>query len=139
MKRGCQIWRGSQLLPLCANGGARRPEPFDGAKSAHTHKDRLILTSSADPGEILQTPVVDLEHRCSFGPTQSVPLSVATGKNTPQSSPDLIPTLPGDVARAVFQMSPVSLVLLVLLIIPRSVEKSVLAISRSLSFQVSHV
>lgn len=39
-KRGCQICRGSQLLPICANGGARRPapEPFDGAKSAHTRK-----------------------------------------------------------------------------------------------------
>lgn len=53
LKRGCQIWRGSRLVPICANGGARRPAPeaFDGAKLAHTYKNRLIITSSVDPGK----------------------------------------------------------------------------------------
>lgn len=53
LKRGCQIWRGSRLVPICANGGARRPAPeaFDGAKLAHAHKNRLIITSSVDPGK----------------------------------------------------------------------------------------
>lgn len=76
LKWGCQIWRGSQLLLICANGTTRRPVPeaFDGAKSAHAHKNRLIITS----WKIRQTAVVDLEHRWAF---EDISLSIAPSKN----------------------------------------------------------
>lgn len=68
-KRGCQICRGSQLLPICANGGARRPapEPFDGAKSAHTHKKQADYHVFSRSWKILQAAgLLDQQRRFFF-------------------------------------------------------------------------
>lgn len=67
-KRGCQICRGSQLLPIRANGGARRPapEPFDGAKLAHTRKKQADYHVFSRSWKILQAAGLSDKQRRFF-------------------------------------------------------------------------
>lgn len=67
----------------------RRPDPFDGAKSAHAQKQAYYHVFSRS-WKILQTAAVDLEHRCSCGSTDM--FLFATSQNILKSSPDLILT-----------------------------------------------
>lgn len=110
------------LFVLMVEPGGQNPLM---AQSRHTRKKQAYYHVFSRSWKILRTPVVDLEHRCFFWINEDASYSVATSKTTPKK---LSRPHPSGI-----------LVLLVLLIIPLSVEKSVSAISHSLSFRVSHV